>query len=66
MKIRPFFRWYDFWIGFYYDHRSHTLYVCPLPTIGLEILLPVSCEICGVKGGHAPYCVHGFASRKSR
>jgi hypothetical protein len=62
VKIRPFFRWYDFWVGFYYDQRAHILYVCPLPTVGLAIFLAVRCDICGIKGDHAPYCVRrGYA-----
>jgi hypothetical protein len=31
MKAHFFFAWYDFWVGFYYDRWSKTLYVCPLP-----------------------------------
>lgn len=39
MTIRPFFRWYDLWIGAYFDRETRTLYVCPLPTIGVAISL---------------------------
>jgi hypothetical protein len=35
--IHPFFRWYDLWIGAYYDRHNRTLYICPLPTIGVAI-----------------------------
>ena len=31
MKIKFFFAWFDFWVGFYYDQKGHALYVCPLP-----------------------------------
>ena len=31
MRIKLFFAWYDFWIGFYYDRKMHILYFCPLP-----------------------------------
>jgi hypothetical protein len=27
------FVWYDFWVGFYWDKNSKTLYFCPLPTL---------------------------------
>lgn len=37
MKVRPFFRWFDLWVGAYYDRESKTLYICPLPTIGVAI-----------------------------
>lgn len=39
MKVTPFFRWFDLWIGAYVDVDKRTLYVCPLPTIGLKIEL---------------------------
>lgn len=37
MKIRPFFAWYDLWIGAYYDRARRCLYVCPVPTVGVVI-----------------------------
>ena len=36
MKIKLFFRWYDFWVGFYYDKANKALYFCPLPMIGIK------------------------------
>jgi hypothetical protein len=39
MKIRPFFRWYDLWIGMYWDRAARVLYVCPLPMLGVAINL---------------------------
>lgn len=41
LQAKPFFRWYDFWIGFYYDRDTHTLYVCPIPMFGVKIALGV-------------------------
>lgn len=37
MRIVPIFRWYDLWIGFFYDQGRRVLYFFPLPTIGLRI-----------------------------
>jgi hypothetical protein len=39
MKIKPFFRWYDLWIGMYWDRYARVLYVCPLPMLGIAISL---------------------------
>lgn len=36
-QVRPFFRWYDLWIGVYIDTDNRTIYICPLPMIGLKI-----------------------------
>ena len=30
MKIKPFYRWYDLWIGAFYDRRKQRLYLCCL------------------------------------
>lgn len=37
MSVRPFFRWYDLWVGAYYDRASRALYVCPLPMFGIRL-----------------------------
>lgn len=38
-KLSFFFRWYDLWVGAYIDWRHRTVYVCPLPTLGIMIEL---------------------------
>lgn len=37
MRISIFFRWFDLWVGAYVDMPNRTLYVCPLPTLGLKV-----------------------------
>jgi hypothetical protein len=38
MSVTPFFRWYDLWIGAYVDTKARTVYICPLPMIGIKIV----------------------------
>lgn len=33
MKVSVRFAWYDLWVGAYWDRKTSTLYVCPLPTL---------------------------------
>ena len=37
ITFTPFFRWYDIWIGAYIDAKNRTVYICPLPMIGVKI-----------------------------
>lgn len=36
-RVEFFFRWYDLWVGAYWDRENKALYVCPLPTLGVVI-----------------------------
>ena len=49
MKVAPFFRWYDLWIGAYWDRDARSLYVCPLPCLGVRIEFPKQPDgvVCG-------------------
>jgi hypothetical protein len=49
MEIK--FKWFDFWIGFYYDRIKKILYICPVPMIVFVIPLSrkdkdVQCLFC--------------------
>lgn len=37
MKASLFFRWYDLWVGAYYDAKNKALYLCPVPMFGIKI-----------------------------
>lgn len=39
MKITPFFRWYDLWIGIYIDTATRAIYICPVPMLGVKVQL---------------------------
>jgi hypothetical protein len=36
-RLRFQWRWYDWWIGAFWDYRDKVLYICPLPTIVVRI-----------------------------
>lgn len=40
IKVRFLFRWYDFWIGWYWDSAKRRLYVLPIPCFGTVIEFP--------------------------
>lgn len=37
MRTRIIFAWYDLWIGAYWDRKKRTLYLFPVPMIGLAV-----------------------------
>lgn len=36
-SVSFFFRWYDLWIGAYWDRKNKVLYICPIPMFGVRI-----------------------------
>ena len=40
MRIKPFFRWYDIWVGVFIDTKKRTVYICLFPMIGVKVELP--------------------------
>jgi hypothetical protein len=39
MKIKIIFRWFDFYMGAYYNKENQILYIFPIPTLGVKITL---------------------------
>lgn len=37
IKIKPFFKWFDLWIGIYIDLKNSVVYVIPFPMFGFKI-----------------------------
>ena len=37
LRVEISFKWFDFWIGLYFDKRSHSLYICLLPMLPIRI-----------------------------
>ena len=37
LKIKPFFKWFDIWVGIYIDRAGKAIYICPIPTVGIKI-----------------------------
>lgn len=36
-RVEPYFKWYDFWVGWYYDVDRYVLYFGYFPMLGLKI-----------------------------
>lgn len=37
MKIKVFFAWYDFWIGWFWDRNAKVLYICLVPMVVIRL-----------------------------
>ena len=58
-RVRPLMRWYDFWVGVYWDRKRKYLYLLPIPCFGLVIEMgpPAHGEGCGTDyRGCEPEC----------
>ena len=40
MAVKPFFRWYDLWIGLFIDTKGKAIYICPVPMFGVKLTWP--------------------------
>ena len=37
VKLKPYFKWFDFWVGLFYDTHNRRLYIGILPMIGVLV-----------------------------
>jgi len=37
LKARLRFRWFDMWVGLFWERETRTLYLCPLPMVVISI-----------------------------
>lgn len=37
MKVSFICKWYDFWVGAFWDRKSRKLYLLPIPCVGVCI-----------------------------
>jgi len=46
-RIKLYFKWYDFWVGWYYDTENKALYLGYFPMLGVKIWwVPLVEKIC--------------------
>lgn len=45
MKAEPIFRWYDFYVGFYWDRDNSILYFFPIPMFGIRFDFLSRCDL---------------------
>lgn len=41
MKVRLFFEWRHFWVGIHIDKEDRSVYICPVPMLGIKISLSI-------------------------
>jgi hypothetical protein len=48
MRVKIIFAWYDIWIGAYLDRKNKTLYLLPVPMLGIVIKFSnaIPCDEC--------------------
>ena len=52
MKIKFIAKWYDFWIGWYWDSKIKHLYILPFPCLGIVLDFRKTIDyICGELDG---------------
>lgn len=50
LTIKLYFKWYDFWFGFYYDRKVKAIYICFLPMLPIRLAFELEpMRLC-------PYC----------
>lgn len=53
MQVQLIFKWFDFWIGIFYDQKKNWIYLLPIPMVGIIFKLPENWRISSVRN---PVC----------
>lgn len=48
MKVQLIFKWFDFWIGIFYDQKKNWIYLLPIPMVGIIFKMPDNWRISSV------------------
>ena len=46
MKVEFIFKWFDFWIGMFWDSKKKYLYILPIPMCGIILKFEKTCKPC--------------------
>lgn len=55
MKVQLIFKWFDFWIGIFYDQKKNWVYFLPIPMVGIIFKLPENWRISSITNRLFPH-----------
>lgn len=58
MNVSIYFKWFDFWVGWFWERRSRSLYICPLPMVGIKLCFCKHDQMLFVRNVHGDEIIH--------